>query len=43
MAAQRRSTALCAREASFGAGLIEALAQLACGADAVLLVAYDAD
>jgi hypothetical protein len=36
-------TALCAREASFGAGLIEALAQLACGAEAVLLVAYDAD
>ena len=37
------STSLCAGDASFGAGLLEALAQLACGARAVLLVAYDAD
>ncbi len=37
------STALCAYDGSFGAGLIEALAQLACGSEAVLLVAYDVD
>lgn len=37
------STALCAYDASFGAGLIEALSQLHAGAPAVLLVAYDAD
>jgi hypothetical protein len=37
------STSLCAADASFGAGLFEALAQLAGGAPAVLLVAYDAD
>ena len=39
----RASTSLCADDASFGAGLLEALAQLACGAPAVLLVAYDVD
>jgi len=37
------STSLCAGDASFGAGLLEALAQLAAGAPAVLLLAYDAD
>jgi hypothetical protein len=37
------STSLCAGDASFGAGLLEAVAQLACGAPAVLLLAYDAD
>jgi Beta-ketoacyl synthase, N-terminal domain len=37
------STSLCANDASFGAGLLEAAAQLACGAEAVLLLAYDAD
>jgi hypothetical protein len=37
------STSLCAGDASFGAGLLEALSQLACGARAVLLLAYDAD
>jgi hypothetical protein len=37
------STSLCAGDASFGAGLLEALAQLVCGAPAVLLLAYDAD
>jgi Beta-ketoacyl synthase, N-terminal domain len=37
------STSLCAGDASFGAGLLESLAQLACGARAVLLLAYDAD
>jgi len=37
------STSLCAGDASFAAGLLEALAQLACGARAVLLLAYDAD
>jgi len=36
-------TALCAHDASFGAGLIEALSQLAGGAQAVLLVSYDLD
>ncbi|MGI9026980.1 MAG: beta-ketoacyl synthase chain length factor [Burkholderiaceae bacterium] len=36
------STSLCAFDASFAAGLMDATAQLACGADAVLLVAYDA-
>jgi hypothetical protein len=39
----RASTSLCAGDASFGAGLIEALSQLACGAPAVLLLAYDAN
>ncbi len=37
------STALCAYDASFGAGLIEALTQLAQGPGALLLVVYDAD
>jgi hypothetical protein len=37
------STALCAHDGSFGAGLLEALAQLAGGAEAVLLVSYDLD
>jgi Beta-ketoacyl synthase, N-terminal domain len=37
------STSLCAGDASFAAGLLEALAQLACGVPAVLLLAYDAD
>ena len=37
------STALCAHDASFGAGLLEAAALLATGANAVLLIAYDAD
>jgi Beta-ketoacyl synthase, N-terminal domain len=37
------STSLCAGDASFGAGLLEAMTQLACGAPAVLLLAYDAD
>ena len=35
------STSLCAFDASFAAGLMDAATQLACGADAVLLVAYD--
>jgi len=37
------STSLCAGDASFGAGLLEALSQLACSGRAVLLLAYDAD
>jgi hypothetical protein len=37
------STALCAYDASFGAGLLEAMAQIAHSGAAVLLVAYDAD
>ncbi len=37
------STALCAHDGSFGAGLLEALAQLACGAETILLVSYDLD
>jgi hypothetical protein len=37
------STSLCANDASFGAGLLEAVTQLAIGAPAVLLLAYDAD
>ena len=37
------STSLCAGDGSFGAGLLEALAQIAAGAPAVLLLAYDAD
>lgn len=37
------STSLCANDASFGAGLLEAAAQLACGTPSVLLLAYDAD
>jgi len=37
------STSLCAGDASFGAGLMEALSQLAGGVPAVLLLAYDAD
>ena len=36
------STSLCAFDDSFTAGLDDALSQLACGVDAVLLVAYDA-
>lgn len=40
---QAPSTALCAYDASFGAGLIEALLQLQAGAEAVLLAAYDVD
>ena len=40
---RRASTSLCAADASFGAGLLEALAQLASGAEAVLALAYDAD
>ena len=35
------ATALSAHRASFAQGLLEALAQLACGEDAVLLAAYD--
>ncbi len=35
------ATALSASRASFAQGLLEALAQLACGAEAVLLVGYD--
>ncbi|MGV8960243.1 MAG: beta-ketoacyl synthase chain length factor [Stenotrophomonas sp.] len=35
------ATALSAHEASFAQGLLEALAQLACGSEAVLLVGYD--
>jgi hypothetical protein len=37
------STSLCANDASFGAGLLEAAAQLSSGAQSVLLLAYDAD
>lgn len=37
------SNALCAHDASFGAGLLEALAQLTIDETAVLLIAYDAD
>jgi len=37
------STSLCANDASFGAGLLEAVSQLACGVPAVMLLAYDAD
>jgi hypothetical protein len=36
------STSLCAFDASFAAGLVDAMTQLACGTDAVLLVVYDA-
>ena len=39
----RPATALSAHRASFAQGLVEALAQLACGDDAVLLVAYDTE
>lgn len=39
--AMQPATALCAGEASFAEGLIEALAQLASGTEAVLLTAYD--
>jgi hypothetical protein len=39
----RASTSLCAADASFGAGLVEAMVQLVYGADAVLLLAYDSD
>lgn len=38
----RPATALSAHRASFAEGLLEAMAQLACGDDAVLLAAYDA-
>ncbi|MGH8232056.1 MAG: beta-ketoacyl synthase chain length factor [Steroidobacteraceae bacterium] len=37
------STALCAGDASFGAGLLEAGAQLTAGAASVLLLCYDTD
>ncbi|HXN10070.1 MAG TPA: beta-ketoacyl synthase chain length factor [Steroidobacteraceae bacterium] len=37
------STALCAFDASFGAGLLEAMAQVGESGEAVLLIAYDAD
>ena len=37
------ANALCADDASFGAGLLEALVQLRAAATAVLLIAYDAD
>jgi len=37
------STSMCAGDASFGAGLLEALSQLACSDRPVLLLAYDAD
>jgi Beta-ketoacyl synthase, N-terminal domain len=37
------STALCAHDASFAAGLLEALVQLRVDETAVLLIAYDAD
>jgi hypothetical protein len=37
------STAVCAGDASVGAGLLEACAQLAAGASGVLLLCYDAD
>jgi hypothetical protein len=37
------STSLCAGDASFGAGLLEALSQLACSERPVLLLAYDAE
>jgi Beta-ketoacyl synthase, N-terminal domain len=37
------SVTLCAYDASFGAGLLEAMLQVACAAGPVLLVAYDAD
>ena len=40
---QAPSTALCALDASFGAGLLEALLQLRAGAESVLLAAYDVD
>jgi hypothetical protein len=40
---QAPSTALCALDASFGAGLLEAMLQLQAGAEAVLLAAYDVD
>ena len=36
------STSLCAFDASFAAGLMDAMTQLACGTEAVLLVSYDA-
>jgi len=39
----RSSVSLCAHDASFGAGLLEALSQLALNTGPVLLVAYDAD
>jgi len=35
------STSLCAYDASFGAGLIEAVVQVVAGAEAVALIAYD--
>jgi Beta-ketoacyl synthase, N-terminal domain len=37
------SVSLCAHDASFGAGLLEAISQIARGSGALLLVAYDAD
>lgn len=41
--AQRESTVLCAHDASFAAGLLEALVQVSVHQTALLLVAYDAD
>jgi hypothetical protein len=42
-ACQEPSTALCAHDASFGAGLLEALMQLSSGAANLLLAVYDVD
>jgi hypothetical protein len=39
----RASTALCAGDASFAAGLLEAITQLSCGRESILLLTYDAD
>ncbi|MCF7222848.1 beta-ketoacyl synthase chain length factor [Marilutibacter chinensis] len=41
--AMQPASAICAARATFALGLVEALAQLATGEEAVLLVAYDAD
>ena len=41
--AMRPSTAICAFDGSFAAGLLEAATQVACDGEPVLLVAYDAD
>ncbi len=37
------SNVLCAHDASFGAGLLEALAQIVCDGERVMLVAYESD
>jgi hypothetical protein len=37
------SNVICAHDASFGAGLLDALAQIACDGGHVLLVAYESD